>query len=237
MAHLCGERGVSEAATAAGQTTYHGETYYFCGLGCLRRFEAAPETFVKPPPTAASPAPEAIDPRTYVCPMDPEVRSPKPGACPKCGGLGTEMKFEPALTVPDQSLSLRKGAVVPWALAFAWFAAHHATEAFIEGILVYHRYNAAFIAPVPNYDCGAPARPAARIPCFSAATVVVPSCRMPATRAASAAPSRKAPRGSPVDPSHFARVPGSARQCRNARPRPLPDVCSLHSVRAREHGG
>ena len=37
------------------------------------------------------------------------------GACPKCDGLGTELKFEPALVVPDQSLSLRKGAVVPWA--------------------------------------------------------------------------------------------------------------------------
>jgi excinuclease ABC subunit A len=37
------------------------------------------------------------------------------GACPKCDGLGTELKFEPALTVPDASLSLRKGAVVPWA--------------------------------------------------------------------------------------------------------------------------
>ncbi len=37
------------------------------------------------------------------------------GACPKCDGLGTELKFEAALIVPDQSLSLRKGAVVPWA--------------------------------------------------------------------------------------------------------------------------
>ncbi|MBT3072017.1 excinuclease ABC subunit UvrA [Rhodomicrobium sp. Az07] len=37
------------------------------------------------------------------------------GACPKCDGLGTELKFEPQLVVPDQSLSLRKGAVVPWA--------------------------------------------------------------------------------------------------------------------------
>jgi excinuclease ABC subunit A len=37
------------------------------------------------------------------------------GACPKCDGLGTELKFEPALTVPDASLSLRKGAIVPWA--------------------------------------------------------------------------------------------------------------------------
>ncbi len=37
------------------------------------------------------------------------------GACPKCDGLGTELKFEPALTVPDASLSLAKGAIVPWA--------------------------------------------------------------------------------------------------------------------------
>ena len=37
------------------------------------------------------------------------------GACPKCDGLGTELKFEAALVVPDASLSLRKGAVVPWA--------------------------------------------------------------------------------------------------------------------------
>src|SRR5690606_19863305 len=29
------------------------------------------------------------------------------GACPKCDGLGTELKFEPDLVVPDRSLSLR----------------------------------------------------------------------------------------------------------------------------------
>ncbi len=37
------------------------------------------------------------------------------GACPKCDGLGTTLEFEPALVVPDPSLSLRKGAIVPWA--------------------------------------------------------------------------------------------------------------------------
>jgi excinuclease ABC subunit A len=37
------------------------------------------------------------------------------GACPKCDGLGTELRFEPDLVVPDESLSLRDGAVVPWA--------------------------------------------------------------------------------------------------------------------------
>ncbi len=37
------------------------------------------------------------------------------GACPTCDGLGTELKFEPDLVVPDPSLSLEDGAIVPWA--------------------------------------------------------------------------------------------------------------------------
>ncbi|MEL6289276.1 MAG: excinuclease ABC subunit UvrA, partial [Pseudomonadota bacterium] len=37
------------------------------------------------------------------------------GACPACDGLGTELRFEPDLVVPDPSLSLAKGAVQPWA--------------------------------------------------------------------------------------------------------------------------
>ena len=36
------------------------------------------------------------------------------GACPACDGLGTELKFEPDLVVPDASLSLRDGAIAPW---------------------------------------------------------------------------------------------------------------------------
>ncbi len=39
------------------------------------------------------------------------------------------------------------GVCAPWALAFAWFAAHGATSSFVEGVFVYHRYNAAFITP------------------------------------------------------------------------------------------
>ncbi len=37
------------------------------------------------------------------------------GACPKCDGLGTELHFEPELVVPDTSLSMRDGAILPWA--------------------------------------------------------------------------------------------------------------------------
>ena len=36
------------------------------------------------------------------------------GACPECNGLGTIMKIDPGLVIPDPSRSLRDGAVVPW---------------------------------------------------------------------------------------------------------------------------
>jgi excinuclease ABC subunit A len=37
------------------------------------------------------------------------------GACPACGGLGSEQKVDADLIVPDPKLTLRKGAVAPWA--------------------------------------------------------------------------------------------------------------------------
>jgi excinuclease ABC subunit A len=37
------------------------------------------------------------------------------GACPACDGLGVEMFFDPALVVADDRLSLREGAIKPWA--------------------------------------------------------------------------------------------------------------------------
>lgn len=37
------------------------------------------------------------------------------GACPSCDGLGTTMTFDPALVVPDTSISLQDGAIAPWA--------------------------------------------------------------------------------------------------------------------------
>lgn len=36
------------------------------------------------------------------------------GACPDCGGLGTRMYFDEDLIVPDQGLSIREGAIIPW---------------------------------------------------------------------------------------------------------------------------
>ena len=37
------------------------------------------------------------------------------GACPTCGGIGHEMRIDPELVISDPGLSLRRGAVAPWA--------------------------------------------------------------------------------------------------------------------------
>ncbi|MGZ4868581.1 MAG: heavy metal translocating P-type ATPase [Candidatus Angelobacter sp.] len=87
---------------------YKGQTYYFCSAGCVTRFKTDPEKYlapkapkselpksqmvqiggIAPAPSPVKPAPERRAGKgtvTYVCPMDPEVREAKPGACPKCG--------------------------------------------------------------------------------------------------------------------------------------------------------
>ncbi|HEY1939413.1 MAG TPA: heavy metal translocating P-type ATPase [Candidatus Angelobacter sp.] len=91
-----------DPARARGSSEYKGHTYYFCSPGCVQRFNADPEKYLVPKPTKSQmvqiggiiPALSAVQPAqnsagkgtvTYVCPMDPEVREAKPGACPKCG--------------------------------------------------------------------------------------------------------------------------------------------------------
>jgi excinuclease ABC subunit A len=36
------------------------------------------------------------------------------GACPECNGLGTTLKFDPDLIVPDRDKSINDGAIAPW---------------------------------------------------------------------------------------------------------------------------
>src|SRR5436190_2042264 len=38
------------------------------------------------------------------------------GACPRCTGLGAQQEIDPDLLVPDASLSIAEGALVPWAV-------------------------------------------------------------------------------------------------------------------------
>jgi excinuclease ABC subunit A len=51
---------------------------------------------------------EAIEPRLF------SFNAPQ-GACPACDGLGEKLLFDPQLVVPNEHLTLKQGAVVPWA--------------------------------------------------------------------------------------------------------------------------
>jgi excinuclease ABC subunit A len=51
---------------------------------------------------------ESIEPRLF------SFNAPQ-GACPACDGLGEKLLFDPQLVVPNESLSIKQGAVVPWA--------------------------------------------------------------------------------------------------------------------------
>jgi Cu+-exporting ATPase len=103
---VCGMN-VSREQPRGGTFEYQGDTYYFCNPKCRERFSADPEKYLHPAPStapsgavpAAPKSPQASDAASvassgrapsatnlaYVCPMDPEVRETKPGACPKCG--------------------------------------------------------------------------------------------------------------------------------------------------------
>ncbi|MCD6518879.1 MAG: excinuclease ABC subunit UvrA, partial [Anaerolineae bacterium] len=60
-------------------------------------------------PTCGISLPE-LEPRSF------SFNSPH-GACPACMGLGTKQELDPALIVPNPDLSLREGAIEPWAKA------------------------------------------------------------------------------------------------------------------------
>jgi len=93
MTHLDPVCGMTiEEADAVGTHRHDGVTYYFCHPSCLERFKADPKAFLEPAATTAAPPPPGA---TFICPMDPEVQSSKPGACPKCG-----MALEPDLSNP-----------------------------------------------------------------------------------------------------------------------------------------
>src|ERR1041385_3071509 len=73
-----------DTANPAGTMDHEGKTYFFCSQRCLERFRADPKRFLGPGALRkAMDVAEGADP--YVCPMDADVESGQPGACPKCG--------------------------------------------------------------------------------------------------------------------------------------------------------
>ena len=92
-------------ATAKHIHDHAGKNFYFCCAPCAEKFKADPAKYLAPPTRAlrfgdavrtAKPAASRAQAENtaYVCPMCPEVRENKPGACPSCG-----MALEPEVPV------------------------------------------------------------------------------------------------------------------------------------------
>ena len=96
---VCGMKVKRE--TAKHRFEYKACEYLFCGARCRERFQADPESFLKPKPEQAVTAPKRQEPAAagtiYTCPMHPEVRKVGPGSCPICG-----MALEPEQVSLDQ---------------------------------------------------------------------------------------------------------------------------------------
>ncbi len=115
---VCGMT-VDPSAARGGSYQYKGIEYFFCNPKCNERFRSEPEKYLSPtakpaavvsaptslvmlggiapakPVAAVAPPPAAPPSTTYICPMCPQVRSPKPAACPSCG-MALEPETPPA---------------------------------------------------------------------------------------------------------------------------------------------
>src|SRR5258706_1223241 len=91
-----------DSQKAAGSFEYNGQTYYFCSNGCLEKFHAEPERFLKAAVTTQTKiqrTPQKASPKIeYTCPMHPQIVRNAPGNCPICG-----------MTLEPRTVSLEDG--------------------------------------------------------------------------------------------------------------------------------
>ncbi|MDR3130094.1 MAG: excinuclease ABC subunit UvrA [Treponema sp.] len=57
------------------------------------------------------------------------------GACPSCSGLGAKLEFDPALVIPNRSLSFNEGGVVPYNPDSAWHRSR------FEGLAKHYKFS------------------------------------------------------------------------------------------------
>lgn len=74
------------------RANHQGESFYFCSIKCLDKFEDDPERYLKPKKVDEAAAPPSVAGTIYTCPMHPEIRRDQPGSCPICG-----MALEPLM--------------------------------------------------------------------------------------------------------------------------------------------
>ena len=96
---VCGMKVSIEAAKWSAERD--GETFYFCGQSCLRKFEANPSGWGGPKEIAKPQRPAnatSTGEGEYTCPMHPEVVQQGAGDCPICG-----MALEPRTVTAEDS--------------------------------------------------------------------------------------------------------------------------------------
>ena len=89
---VCGMT-IDSKTAKGGSSVYKDNTYYFCNPKCKTKFEAEPQKYLTPQPTAKIQSKDV----EYTCPMHPEIKQMGPGSCPICG-----MALEPVTISLDQ---------------------------------------------------------------------------------------------------------------------------------------
>ncbi len=111
---VCGMT-VSVTSPRGGSHSHDGTEYHFCSEGCRRKFAANPAKFLaghREEMHTAEAAISAAPGTRYICPMDPEVESDRPGTCPICG-MALEPATPTAESVEDPELaSMRRRLLV-----------------------------------------------------------------------------------------------------------------------------
>jgi Cu+-exporting ATPase len=108
-------------STAKHIHAHTGKNFYFCCAPCVEKFKADPAKYLAAPTRPSSlvtlgaakpPLTAHAENTAYVCPMCPEVRETKPGACPSCG-MALEPEFPVASTRTDYTCPMHPEIVRP----------------------------------------------------------------------------------------------------------------------------
>jgi Cu+-exporting ATPase len=103
-----------EEETAPGRYDFAGKTYFFCNPHCLELFKREPAKYLGPDAHRNEPHGKGNSPGVvYTCPMDPEVRASKPGACPKCGMALEPLTVQPVATKTEYVCPMHPEIVRP----------------------------------------------------------------------------------------------------------------------------
>jgi Cu+-exporting ATPase len=99
MNHIDPVCGMSVSDGSEHHHCHAGEEFYFCSSGCLEKFRAEPDRYLhraKPGTDYCSDGSCDTGSTVYTCPMHPEIRQDRAGACPKCG-MALEAVVEPGI--------------------------------------------------------------------------------------------------------------------------------------------